>query len=467
MRKVIVFGQVPEQWKIAKVIPIHKKGSTKNITNYRPISNLSVISKIFEKLLLSRVAHIEVNENCDLTGSAQHGFKKNRSTETACLEIQSRIAQGCDTGKFATMSSLDLSAAFDVVDHALLVKRMTIMGLPGQLIRVIADWLNERSFYCDINGSTSVMKRIYCGTVQGSILGPLLFAIFISPLEDIIAGLVTFADDNYQITIGVTEAESLAGCVIESEKMICWMNNSGLCVNTSKTEICTFNRRDVRISQVVLNGVTLVVNNQIRVLGLIFDTKLCWDLQVGKAIASANKAKQAIKLISVYFTSDELSMLATAYFYSKLYYGARVWLIKSLSARLTLLLWQNSSCMLKIVAKDYCGAFSFLDLHRKYRRATPLMWSNYSNTCAMFNVVCHNTPNYVVPSTILNVLHSTRQLSYTFTRSNQTKIGFNCLSNRFQLVSTRLKQDWSKMSFNTFKICCKREFINEPLDRLV
>ena len=100
MRKVIVFGQVPEQWKIAKVIPIHKKGSTKNITNYRPISNLSVISKIFEKLLLSRVAHIEVNENCDLTGSAQHCLKKTEVLRQHALKFNQGLLRD------ATLASL-------------------------------------------------------------------------------------------------------------------------------------------------------------------------------------------------------------------------------------------------------------------------------------------------------------------------------------------------------------------------
>jgi exonuclease III len=464
MRKVIINGAVPEQWKIAKVIPLHKKGSTKKVENYRPISNLSAITKIFERLLLWRFRYIEQEENCDITGSAQHGFKKNRGTETACLEIQSRIAQECDLGNYVSMSSLDLSAAFDVVDHELLKKRMLVMGFPSQIVATISDWLKDRYFYCEVNGKNSRLMELNCGTVQGSILGPVLFAIYISPLEDIVEGLVTYADDNYNISSGATEELSLSGCVRESEKMITWMNKSGLCINTSKTEICTFHDKDVRIKEIELNGATLVVKSEIKVLGLIFDTKLNWTQQVGKAITNANKAKQAIKIISRYFNSEELLKLATAYFYSRLYYGAKVWLISTLNGCLKKKIWQASSRMLIVITKNFEVAHSYMELHRKYLRATPEMWSNYSTACAMYNLICKQTPDCIVPISMSNVLHSSRQRNFTFTRSNSKKIGFNCLSNRLQLVSRRINFSWQEMSFETFKCACKKVFINEPLE---
>ena len=467
MRKVVVTGIVPEQWKIAKVIPLHKKGSSQKVENYRPISNLSAITKVFEKLILWRLQYIEKKEDCDITGIAQHGFKKNRSTETACLDIQSRIAQDCDKGKYVTMSCLDLSAAFDVVNHELLVRRMEIMGIPNQIVTVVTDWLNGRHFYCEVNGKNSVMIGLDCGTIQGSILGPVLFAIFISPMEDVVEGLVTYADDNYKISAGLTEAQSLTSCIEGSEVMIKWMNGSGLSVNESKTEICTFHRKDIGINNVLLNGVMLSVKHEIKVLGVVFDTKLGWTQQVGKTITAANNAKQAIKLIAGYFNSEELLRLATAYFYSRLYYGAKVWLISTLAASLKKKIWQASSRMLRIVAKDYLGVHSFLDLHKYYLRATPDMWSNYSTACGMYNLVCRQLPEQVVPFLMMNVLHSTRQQSFTFTRSNITKIGFNCLSNRLQLVSNRMKCDWQQMSFEAFKARCKEIFINIPLTQVI
>ena len=102
---------------------------TEKIENYRPISNLSSITKVFEKVLLHRIQEIQEKEKIDLTSSSQHGFKKNFSTETACLKIQTKLSNACDDGKYAALASLDLTAAFDVVDRKLLRKRLQIMGI--------------------------------------------------------------------------------------------------------------------------------------------------------------------------------------------------------------------------------------------------------------------------------------------------------------------------------------------------
>jgi len=116
MQKILLEEKTPEEWKVARIVPLLKRGDKKLITNYRPISNLCSITKIYERLLLHRLELIEKEENVDLTGASQYGFKKNVSTETACLEIQSKIARSCDSGNFAAVASLDLTAAFDVIE---------------------------------------------------------------------------------------------------------------------------------------------------------------------------------------------------------------------------------------------------------------------------------------------------------------------------------------------------------------
>ena len=107
---------VPDQWLVAKTIPVFKnKGDSKSIENYRPIANLCSSSKIFEKLLLKGILDIQAENDCDLTSSNQHGFKKGKSTATISLTIQSLIARALDDDNYVLMSSLDLSSAFDVV----------------------------------------------------------------------------------------------------------------------------------------------------------------------------------------------------------------------------------------------------------------------------------------------------------------------------------------------------------------
>ena len=122
MKKIIEDKIIPEQWKVAKVTPIYKKVPKTSPDNYRPISNLCSITKIFEKLVLEQIKAIETLENCDLTGENQHGFKSKRSTDTCGLELQSHISTWCDDGEYVSMTSLDLSAAFDLINHVLLIK---------------------------------------------------------------------------------------------------------------------------------------------------------------------------------------------------------------------------------------------------------------------------------------------------------------------------------------------------------
>ena len=209
-----------------------------------------------------------------------------------------------------------------------------------------------------------------------------------------------------------------------------------------------------------LKGRQHQTKNQIKILGIIFDTKLTWTEHVKYAIAGANKAKQALKLIAKYFTEEELLKLSTAYFYGRLYYGAKVWLLTTLNNLVKKMIWQASSRMLQIVKKDYNRVHSFESLHKQFKRASPAMWCTYVTACAMHDVVINRVPENVIAKMTINWLSNSRRRGMTFTRSNKLKIGFNCLSNRLQNVSTNLDVDWQQMSNTSFKLHCKRQFLN-------
>ena len=118
---------IPEQWKMAKITPVHKKGLKNNVSNYRPVANLCSASKIYEKLILQMIQDIEDEKMIDITNENQHGFKRGKSTTTAGLAIQSALAQALDAGQYAILANLDLSSAFDVVNVNLLLKRSNLM----------------------------------------------------------------------------------------------------------------------------------------------------------------------------------------------------------------------------------------------------------------------------------------------------------------------------------------------------
>ena len=143
------------------------------------------------------------------------------------------------------MAGIDMSAAFDVVDHDILIKRLRIAGFPKILLNVLWSWLTQRSFYCEVNGKTSIFHKITHGTVQGSILGPVLFAICIAPLEDHLQN-IAYADEINQISTHKEEQTAINICVNETTKILKWLRENGMQVNNSKTEICVFHKRDTR-----------------------------------------------------------------------------------------------------------------------------------------------------------------------------------------------------------------------------
>ena len=204
--KIYEHKNIPKQWLISKTIPIFKKGLTQNIENYRPISNLCTISKIFKKLILLRLQQLESLHKIDLTGKPQHGFKQKRSTTTAPLTLQSLLAKALDGDNYALMASLDLSSAFDVVNIDLLIKRLIIIGIPDDIVSLISVWLKNRSFYVMVGDDSSDVHLLDAGIVQGSILGPILYAIFVSPMFDL-AKMTLFADDNYLVCWNKTVQE--------------------------------------------------------------------------------------------------------------------------------------------------------------------------------------------------------------------------------------------------------------------
>ena len=292
-----------------------QKGDKNKIENYRPILNLCSCSKIFEKLILLRIQSLEKTHNLDLTGKSQHGFKRKHSTATAGLQIQSLIARATDGDMYSLMASLDLSAVFDVVNVDLLLKRLKIIGLPHDIIDLLAKWLSNRFFYVSIGDSNSYIFSTNVGTVQGSILGPVLYALFVSPLLDLVK-IILFADDNYVIVwnkhleVLKKEMERKLAQIIE------WLRKSGLKVNETKTELCLFHRKDKPPIEISIFNQLITSKPSMNVLGVAFDSKLSWNTQIANSITKANKALNAIKIIRKYSNTKELLSLITSNYYS-------------------------------------------------------------------------------------------------------------------------------------------------------
>ena len=183
------------------------------------------------------------------------------------------MASALDENKFALMASLDLSSAFDVVNVKLLLKRLRLLGLPDDIISLVGNWLSLRFYYVSVGGRCSIIHSLNVGTVQGSILGPILYAIFVSPLFDL-AKMTKFADDNFIIKCNKFLPQLIDDMKQCLEMIIKWLKDSGLKVNDAKTEICLFHKSDVRVINLEINGITITSKLNMNVLGIIFDSKL-------------------------------------------------------------------------------------------------------------------------------------------------------------------------------------------------
>ena len=458
-QKIYDQKKIPEQWSVSKVIPLHKKGPKNQIENYRPISNLCSTSKVFEKLILKRLLEINSIYNVDITGKHQHGFKKQKSTSTLTLQLQSLIAKALDEDNYVIMASLDLSAAFDVVNTDLLLERLRVIGLPIDLVALIETWLTNRQFYVQIGDLNSNFIESNTGTIQGSILGPILYAIFVAPLYDI-SKLSNFADDNFALNQNKIKNTCIIDMEIKLRKIIKWLKNSGLKVNESKTEICMFHRKDTTQVEINVSGIPVKSKDHMNVVGVMFDSKLNWAKHVSIQVNKANSALHAIKLIKKYFKQDEILTLLTSNFYSILYYNSEVWHIPALKPEIKQTLFSASARALKISQHTPNRFESYRDIHLNCKRAHPNQMIIYKHSIILHKLYNTQTPQMDWIHLNFNQTFTSRQTTFKTIKSSNFKVGENLLSTRLSILNGIIPLIDLNLSLNAFKVKYKKILLN-------
>ena len=236
----LLTGQVPEQMKIAKVIPLFKKGDHLDTSNYRPISLLSTLSKILERIIYKRTMNFLKTHNV-LTNS-QFGFRKNHSTIHALLNFVDKVAHAIDDYSHMIGIFLDFSKAFDTINHKILLYKLSHYGIRGKALEWFRNYLSNRKQYVSLNQNNSSMEEIENGVPQGSLLGPLLFIVYINDFSrssDILS-FILFADDS-----NVFFSHKNPDCLIQTvnselKKVTQWIRANKLSLNIQKTKYMLF-----------------------------------------------------------------------------------------------------------------------------------------------------------------------------------------------------------------------------------
>ena len=193
-KQCIETGVFPSEWKKANIVPIHKKGDKQTLENYRPVSLLPICGKILERLMFNEMFNFFIENK--LISSNQSGFKPGDSCINQLLSITHEIYESFDVGLEVRSVFLDISKAFDKVWHDGIIYKLTQNGISGNLLNLLEDFLKERKQRVVLNGQVSTWKNINAGVPQGSILGPLLFLIYINDLtEGLTTNVKLFADD--------------------------------------------------------------------------------------------------------------------------------------------------------------------------------------------------------------------------------------------------------------------------------
>ena len=238
--KSIEQGIFPQKLKFAKITPVFKADDKLLVSNYRPISVLPVFSKILEKILYARL--LKFVENHSILCNNQFGFREKHSTYMALLNIVDHITEQLDSKSFVLGIFIDLSKAFDTIDHQILINKLENYGIRGTALDWFKSYLSDRKQCVDINGNESLLNTITCGVPQGSILGPLLFVIYINDIVRVssIMKFILFADDTNLIIHDTSLQNLISNANIEIQKISEWLKINKLSLNLKKPITCFF-----------------------------------------------------------------------------------------------------------------------------------------------------------------------------------------------------------------------------------
>lgn len=322
----LLTATLPRDWRIARVIPIFKKGDRLIPDNYRPISLTSACCKLIEHIIANRIT--EFLERNSILTTFQHGFRKGYSTMTQLVTVTHEFAKALDNNVQIDTIFLDLSKAFDKVPHDKLIEKLKNINLPEILVAWVSRYLMDREQYVFIDGHGSSYLPVTSGVPQGSVLGPLLFLLYINDIVTVVTPTThirLFADDCI-IFREISSMQDQIELNTNLDKIYSWCKEWGMVVNAEKTVSLRITRKKspFEFEYTLGSGVVNQVNS-FKYLGVTFTSNLSWNLHVDNICSSAfrklcflrhklRNSPPSVKLLCYY-----------SYIRPKLEYAAVVW----------------------------------------------------------------------------------------------------------------------------------------------
>ena len=439
-------GIFPDKMKTGKILPIYKCNDPSNFSNYRPISLLPQFSKLLEKLYNKRLMQF-LNVN-NVIYNSQYGFRQNHSTELAVLEMVEKISDALDKKMFSVGLFIDLKKAFDTLNHNILIEKLKFYGIRGVASDWLISYLSNRKQFVNFNNVNSDYQTIKCGIPQGSIIGPILFILYINDMCNAckLFKFIIFADDT-NIFIEHKNLQTLEKILNdELHKLSIWFKLNKLSLNISKTKYILFGSKKINCDIVIqIDHERIERVNNIKFLGTYIDSKLCWNTHISHIEGKISRWIGIISRIKYKINEDIKLMLYNTLILPHFNYCCLIWGNNYPSRINNLIVMQKR--IFRIIANT------------SYREHTAPLFYRYCQLKLIdlikfsTNKIMYKAFNNLLPCNIQSLFvnvsqihsHGTRQQLQMYNKSSRTNV--KCMS-----VSVIGVKMWNALD-NEIKLC--------------